>query len=135
VKAGSGGHTVVQIEDGCSFPLVGISMDSLKLSYLRLTPQLYESAGGLPRLKLPLHSCSLAWSTSEWKFQFPLIRASLGKGARLQLKVSKLGRPPALCKVGGNSNSNEDDDDDDDDVDLENDTSLPECNYEKKNDL
>ncbi|GJT75313.1 peroxisomal fatty acid beta-oxidation multifunctional protein AIM1-like protein [Tanacetum coccineum] len=32
-----------------------------------LTPQLYESAGGLPRLKLPLHSCSLAGSTSAMK--------------------------------------------------------------------
>ncbi|GKF59167.1 hypothetical protein Tco_0175953, partial [Tanacetum coccineum] len=29
-----------------------------------LTPQLHESAGDLPRLKLPLHSCSLSGSTS-----------------------------------------------------------------------
>ncbi|GKA49289.1 hypothetical protein Tco_0742362, partial [Tanacetum coccineum] len=29
-----------------------------------LTPQLHESAGGLPRLKLPLHSCSLTGSIS-----------------------------------------------------------------------
>ncbi|GJV66445.1 eukaryotic translation initiation factor 5B isoform X1, partial [Tanacetum coccineum] len=30
----------------------------------RLTPQLYESAGGLPSLKLSLHSCSLPGSTN-----------------------------------------------------------------------
>ncbi|GKE83985.1 hypothetical protein Tco_1557727, partial [Tanacetum coccineum] len=29
-----------------------------------LTPQLHESAGGLPRLKLPLHSCSLTGTIS-----------------------------------------------------------------------
>ncbi|GJU59708.1 hypothetical protein Tco_1237474 [Tanacetum coccineum] len=30
----------------------------------RLTPQLHESAGGLPSLKLSLHSCSLPGSTN-----------------------------------------------------------------------
>ncbi|GKC24053.1 hypothetical protein Tco_1026203, partial [Tanacetum coccineum] len=29
-----------------------------------LTPQLYEIAGGLPNLKLSLHSCSLPGSTA-----------------------------------------------------------------------
>ncbi|GJV17119.1 hypothetical protein Tco_1362442 [Tanacetum coccineum] len=33
----------------------------------RLTPQLHESAGGLPRLKLPLHSCSLTGTISAQK--------------------------------------------------------------------
>ncbi|GJR10646.1 hypothetical protein Tco_0793298 [Tanacetum coccineum] len=54
--------------------MLDVALSGSKQNFVlpKLTPQLYESAGGLPRLKLPLHSCSLAGSTSAWKFQVQL---------------------------------------------------------------
>ncbi|GKE27961.1 hypothetical protein Tco_1443345, partial [Tanacetum coccineum] len=40
-------------------------------------PQLHKSAGGLPSLKLSLHSCSLPGSTNEWELKLPLHSCSL----------------------------------------------------------
>ncbi|GKF89567.1 hypothetical protein Tco_0263530, partial [Tanacetum coccineum] len=48
-----------------------------------LTPQLHESAGGLPSLKLSLHSCSLPGSAPcqgarmQWELKLPLRSCSL----------------------------------------------------------
>ncbi|GKG00430.1 hypothetical protein Tco_0302120, partial [Tanacetum coccineum] len=60
-----------------------------------LTPQLYESAGGLPRLKLPLHSCSLAGSTSAMEVSIPIAFVLPGREHECN-ESFKLGRPPAL---------------------------------------
>ncbi|GJS13229.1 Myb/SANT-like domain-containing protein [Tanacetum coccineum] len=45
------------------FEATAVEFDE-KLEVTRLTPQLHESAGGLPSLKLSLHSCSLPGSTN-----------------------------------------------------------------------
>ncbi|GKD99678.1 hypothetical protein Tco_1387662 [Tanacetum coccineum] len=56
----------------------------------RLTPQLHESAGGLPSLKLPLHSCSLPGSMNATQVSF--------WGGRLHFReveeqICKFGKP------------------------------------------
>ncbi|GJU61306.1 hypothetical protein Tco_1243141, partial [Tanacetum coccineum] len=66
----------------------------LRLGFL-LTPQLYESAGGLPRLKLPLHSCSLTGSTSAMEVSIPIAFVLPGREHECN-ESFKLGRPPAL---------------------------------------
>ncbi|GJS81980.1 hypothetical protein Tco_0748521, partial [Tanacetum coccineum] len=60
-----------------------------------LTPQLYESAGGLPRLKLPLHSCSLAGSTSAMEVSIPIAFVLPGREHECN-ESFKTGGPPAL---------------------------------------
>ncbi|GKE45415.1 hypothetical protein Tco_1472699, partial [Tanacetum coccineum] len=60
-----------------------------------LTPQLYESAGGLPSLKLPLHSCSLAGSTSAMEVSILIAFVLPGKEHEYN-ESFKLRRPPAL---------------------------------------
>ncbi|GJV43439.1 hypothetical protein Tco_1427975, partial [Tanacetum coccineum] len=60
-----------------------------------LTPQLYENAGGLPRLKLPLHSCSLAGSMSAMEVSIPIAFVLPGREHECN-ESFKLGRPPAL---------------------------------------
>ncbi|GKB74208.1 ribonuclease H-like domain-containing protein [Tanacetum coccineum] len=64
----------------------------------KLTPQLYESAGGLPRLKLPLHSCSLAGSTSAMEVSIPIAFVLPGREHECN-ESFKLGRPPALSSA------------------------------------
>ncbi|GJX17644.1 hypothetical protein Tco_0218476 [Tanacetum coccineum] len=60
-----------------------------------LTPQLYESAGSLPRLKLPLHSCSLAGSTSAMEVSIPIAFVLPGREHDCNESFN-LRRPPAL---------------------------------------
>ncbi|GJX59895.1 hypothetical protein Tco_0291285 [Tanacetum coccineum] len=50
---------------------------------------------GLPRLKIPLHSCSLAGSTSAMKVSIPIAFVLPGKEHECN-ESFKLGRPPAL---------------------------------------
>ncbi|GKC68276.1 hypothetical protein Tco_1100874 [Tanacetum coccineum] len=66
-----------------------------------LTPQLYESAGSLPRLKLPLHSCSLTGSTSAMEVSIPIAFVLSGREHESFREHEcnesfNLGRPPAL---------------------------------------
>ncbi|GJU41795.1 hypothetical protein Tco_1194752 [Tanacetum coccineum] len=50
-----------------------------KMTNLRLTPQLHESAGGLPSLKLSLHSCSLPGSTDAMGIETFIARVLPGR--------------------------------------------------------
>ncbi|GJT37835.1 hypothetical protein Tco_0937700 [Tanacetum coccineum] len=63
----------------------------------RLTPQLHESAGGLPRLKLSLHSCSLPGSTNA--MGIPLHSCFPARGEHECNGCFKLGRPLHFRKV------------------------------------
>ncbi|GJY83808.1 5-methyltetrahydropteroyltriglutamate--homocysteine methyltransferase [Tanacetum coccineum] len=72
-----------------------INKDREKRQILILTPQLYESAGGLLRLKLSLHSCSLAGSTSAMKVSIPIAFVLPDREHECN-ESFKLGRPPAL---------------------------------------
>ncbi|GKA94339.1 hypothetical protein Tco_0816377 [Tanacetum coccineum] len=96
-----------------------------KMTDLRLTPQLHESAGGLPSLKLSLHSCSLpgsmnATQVSFWggRLHFRESTASSSgnnkKGAETTVEVSNSNLFDVLNSVdndvefgtnGGNTNS------------------------------
>ncbi|GKF17631.1 hypothetical protein Tco_0062549, partial [Tanacetum coccineum] len=67
-----------------------------------LTPQLHESAGDLPSLKLSLHSCSLAGSTSAMKVYTNAMGIETSIALVLPAREHEcdtsfvLGRPPAL---------------------------------------
>ncbi|GJX67226.1 hypothetical protein Tco_0302953 [Tanacetum coccineum] len=61
----------------------------------RFTPQLHESAGGLPKTKLVSHSCSLAGSTSAMEVSIPIAFVLPGREHECN-ESFKLGRPPAL---------------------------------------
>ncbi|GJX09432.1 hypothetical protein Tco_0199291 [Tanacetum coccineum] len=62
---------------------------------VELTPQLYESAGGLPSLKLSLHSCSLPGSMNAMGIETFI--ALVLPARELECDTSfVLGRPPAL---------------------------------------
>ncbi|GKC37315.1 probable sulfate transporter 3.5 [Tanacetum coccineum] len=67
----------------------------LRRMIVELTPQLYESAGGLPRLKLPLHSCSLARSMSAMEVSIPIASVLLGREHECNESFN-MGRPPTL---------------------------------------
>ncbi|GJT52286.1 hypothetical protein Tco_0978443 [Tanacetum coccineum] len=61
----------------------------------RFAPQLHESAGGLPKMKIVSHSCSLAGSTSAMEVSIPIAFVLLGREHECN-ESFKLGRPPAL---------------------------------------
>ncbi|GJZ33184.1 hypothetical protein Tco_0578620 [Tanacetum coccineum] len=67
----------------------------MKLKPERFAPQLYESAGGLPKMKLVSHSCSLAGSTSAMEVLIPIAFVLPGREHECN-ESFKLGRPPAL---------------------------------------
>ncbi|GKD12614.1 hypothetical protein Tco_1197021 [Tanacetum coccineum] len=72
--------------------------DHMKLSWndwLILTPQLHESAGGLPSLKLSLHSCSLAGSTNAMGIETSIALVLPAREHECDTSFV-LGRPPAL---------------------------------------
>ncbi|GJV79872.1 putative ribonuclease H-like domain-containing protein [Tanacetum coccineum] len=60
-----------------------------------LTPQLHESAGGLPSLKLSLHSCSLAGSTNAMGIETSIALVLPAREHECDTSFV-LGRPPAL---------------------------------------
>ncbi|GKC38722.1 hypothetical protein Tco_1051106, partial [Tanacetum coccineum] len=62
---------------------------------LRLTPQLHESAGGLPSLKLSLHSCSLSGSTNAMGIETSIALVLPAREHECDTSFV-LGRPPAL---------------------------------------
>ncbi|GJZ13820.1 hypothetical protein Tco_0549050 [Tanacetum coccineum] len=61
----------------------------------RLTPQLHESAGGLPSLKLSLHSCSLPGSTNAMGIETSIALVLPAREHECDTSFV-LGRPPAL---------------------------------------
>ncbi|GKC43592.1 hypothetical protein Tco_1061314, partial [Tanacetum coccineum] len=62
---------------------------------LVLTPQLHESAGGLPSLKLSLHSCSLPGSTNAMGIETSIALVLPAREHECDTSFV-LGRPPAL---------------------------------------
>ncbi|GKE82749.1 hypothetical protein Tco_1552749, partial [Tanacetum coccineum] len=60
-----------------------------------LTPQLHESAGGLPSLKLSLHSCSLPGSTNAMGIETSIALVLPAREHECNTSFV-LGRPPAL---------------------------------------
>ncbi|GJT70343.1 hypothetical protein Tco_1029629 [Tanacetum coccineum] len=60
-----------------------------------LTPQLHESAGGLPSLKLSLHSCSLPGSTNAMGIETSIALVLPAREHECDTSFV-LGRPPAL---------------------------------------
>nr|GEW54437.1 hypothetical protein [Tanacetum cinerariifolium] len=60
-------------------------------SKLLVTPQLHESAGGLPRLKLPLHSCSLATNTIKFTSLLVIVKREDFKDDILNSIMQNLG--------------------------------------------
>ncbi|GJY00125.1 hypothetical protein Tco_0357143 [Tanacetum coccineum] len=70
--------------------------DSIRLA--RLTPQLHESAGGLPSLKLSLHSCSLPGSTNAMGIETSIALVLPAREHECDISFV-LGRPPALSEV------------------------------------
>ncbi|GJV13906.1 hypothetical protein Tco_1355447, partial [Tanacetum coccineum] len=60
-----------------------------------LTPQLHESAGGLPSLKLSLHSCSLPGSTNAMGIETSIALVLPAREHECNGSFN-LGRPPAL---------------------------------------
>ncbi|GKA51776.1 hypothetical protein Tco_0744972 [Tanacetum coccineum] len=72
--------------------------ESFKLgrpSALSFAPQLHESAGGLPSLKLSLHSCSLPGSTNAMGIETSIALVLLAREHECDTSFV-LGRPPAL---------------------------------------
>ncbi|GKA56979.1 hypothetical protein Tco_0756051 [Tanacetum coccineum] len=61
----------------------------------KLTPQLHESAGGLPSLKLSLHSCSLPGSTNAMGIETSIALVLPAREHECDTSFV-LGRPPAL---------------------------------------
>ncbi|GJX40319.1 hypothetical protein Tco_0255309 [Tanacetum coccineum] len=61
----------------------------------RFAPQLHESAGGLPKTKLVLHSCSLTGSTSAMEVSIPIAFVLPDREHECN-ESFKLGRLPAL---------------------------------------
>ncbi|GJS93994.1 hypothetical protein Tco_0800962 [Tanacetum coccineum] len=61
----------------------------------RLTPQLHESAGGLPSLKLSLHSCSLPGSTNAMGIETSIALVLPAREHECDTSFV-LRRPPAL---------------------------------------
>ncbi|GJU99652.1 hypothetical protein Tco_1328923 [Tanacetum coccineum] len=66
-----------------------------KLALAILTPQLHESAGGLPSLKLSLHSCSLPGSTNAMGIETSIALVLPAREHECNGSFN-LGRPPAL---------------------------------------
>ncbi|GJR15876.1 hypothetical protein Tco_0798528 [Tanacetum coccineum] len=66
----------------------------------RLTPQLHESAGGLPSLKLSLHSCSLPGSTNAMGIETSIALVLPAREHECNGSFN-LGRPPALSRATG----------------------------------
>ncbi|GKE38578.1 hypothetical protein Tco_1461983 [Tanacetum coccineum] len=60
-----------------------------------LTPQLHESAGDLPSLKLSLHSCSLSGSTNAMGIETSIALVLPAREHECDTSFV-LGRPPAL---------------------------------------
>ncbi|GKG03317.1 hypothetical protein Tco_0310953, partial [Tanacetum coccineum] len=60
-----------------------------------LTPQLHESAGGLPSLKLSLHSCSLSGSTNAMGIETSIALVLPAREHECDTSFV-LGRPSAL---------------------------------------
>nr|GEV28485.1 hypothetical protein [Tanacetum cinerariifolium] len=56
-----------------------------------VTPQLHESAGGLPRLKLPLHSCSLTTNTVKFTLLLVIVKGEDLKDDILNSIMQSLG--------------------------------------------
>ncbi|GJS06703.1 hypothetical protein Tco_0363499 [Tanacetum coccineum] len=61
----------------------------------RLTPQLHESAGGLPSLKLSLHSCSLLGSMNAMGIETSIALVLSAREHECDTSFV-LGKPPAL---------------------------------------
>ncbi|GJU45922.1 hypothetical protein Tco_1203188 [Tanacetum coccineum] len=61
----------------------------------RLTPQLHESTGGLPSLKLSLHSCFLPGSTNAMRIETSIALVLPAREHECNGSFN-LGRPPAL---------------------------------------
>ncbi|GJX07966.1 retrotransposon protein, putative, ty1-copia subclass [Tanacetum coccineum] len=71
----------------------------------RLTPQLHESAGDLPSLKLSLHSCSLPGSTNAMGIETSIALVLPAREHECDTSFV-LGRPPALSsmfEISGNN--------------------------------
>ncbi|GKA33626.1 hypothetical protein Tco_0720055, partial [Tanacetum coccineum] len=60
-----------------------------------LTPQLHESAGGLPSLKLSLHSCSLPGNANAMRIETSIALVLPARKHECDTSFV-LGRPPAL---------------------------------------
>ncbi|GJR89051.1 hypothetical protein Tco_0213062 [Tanacetum coccineum] len=62
---------------------------------VRFAPQLHESVGGLPSLKLSLHSCSLPWSTNAMGIETSIALVLPAREYECDTSFV-LRRPPAL---------------------------------------